>query len=310
VQLLKLRYYQVKRDLGIWVILLALLSFFGISAVAESKPLYGFGIVGIIAVLLLVYHLNRKDLLFVQHYLGQASVRIANNYSLLVLPASLALVSVYQIKTAVLLQLIAAGIAFTRSSNYYFKQDVLTRKIPPAQFEFRAGLRTNILVLIPLVFIVLFLSPVKFFLLAALFLMNTVVCSFYQEQEPLLMLNPEGKSVQSFLDGKRKFLQKFFLYSNVPILVINSILHFELIGYNLAIIPALVLLANYTIYAKYASYKPNTKQVAGLDALFVYLATVLPFALPLSYLLVTSYRKKAFLDLEHYCNDSSKNTAV
>lgn len=310
MQLLKLRYYQLKRDLGIWFVLLLLLAFFGIRTVADSRPDYGLGIVGIIAVVLFSYHLNRRDLQFVRHYFGQASLRIAKNYSLLVVPASIALLSIDQFVNALLLQIVAALIAFTSKASKNFRLRILTDWIPAQHFEFRSGIRKNSLLLLPIAMLVLLLSPVKFFLLAALFIFNSIICSFYQDNEPLLMLNAEGKSIQDFMDTKRKFLQKFLLYTNVPLLIINSLLHTELLAYNLAIVPSFFLLANYTIYSKYANYSPGTRQLTKLDALFVYVATIMPLALPLSYFVSKTYNKKALLNLQPYCNDSYQTTGV
>jgi len=300
VQLLKLRYYQLKRDLGIWTLLIAAVVFLVsqyISSVGEKESNF---LILIIFILLLNYQQHRKDLSFINNYLTYPRLQILLNYNLLCLPISIAFIYNHHFLQALILHLSYYLIVFTntnfRNPRYLF----VTSRIPPQQFEWISGIRKTMLMLIPIYLIAIVLSPVKLFGVVALFLTNVIFLSFYNDFEPLSMLNTKNLSAENFLSEKTKFLNKMILFTNLPLLIVNSIFCPEIIWFNVGFIIGFFLLGNVAIYIKYAYYEPNQSLHFNMDYLILFAAVFFPYLLPLSIYLGYSNRKKAINNLNRF----------
>jgi hypothetical protein len=300
VQLLKLRYFQIKRDLSYWFIIIVLGVFYVSKNVSEISFNYRLILSVSYLVILLNYHYNRKDLNFLSKYFGNPKLNLCLNYNLLTLPISLANFLSQNYLYCIVLHLSVTLIPFLVVKPSSPKLIFMKRFVPASQFEWIAGLRSSFYLLIPLFILVLFFSPVKFFGPVTLFLLNTIFLGFYKYFEPLLMLNPEGLSSEDFLDRKIKFLMKTILIFNVPPLLINSVFNLDVAWFNICFLIGFGLLASCTIYMKYSDYKPNEEQPFHMDSLLVFSAVLIPFFLPISYLLNKSYKKKALINLINY----------
>ena len=300
VQLLKLRYFQIKRDLGYWVIIIAAVVFFAAKGISEVSLNYALGLAGVFLFLLYAYHNSRKDLNFITKYFNDPKTNICISYNLLTLPISSALLFQQHWILASGLHIGATLVVFIHIKSNVPKLVFIQKWIPPSQFEWIAGLRSNFYILIPLFILVLFFSPVKFFGPVTLFLVNTTFLGFYRYFEPLVMLNPEGLEAQEFLDRKNNFLIKTILALNLPPLIINSVFNLDVAWFNICFLIGFALLASCTIHIKYADYKPNEEQPFHIDSLIVFAAVLIPFFLPISYLLNRSYKKKALVNLTNY----------
>jgi hypothetical protein len=88
MQLLKIRFYQLKRDLGILffpiLALASCISFFAFNH-PEKVGLY---VVAIIAYLFYSFHKNRGDLAFTYKHFNSAKAQIITEYQLFLLPFS------------------------------------------------------------------------------------------------------------------------------------------------------------------------------------------------------------------------------
>lgn len=246
------------------------------------------------------YHFNRKDLNFLSKYFKYPKFNLWLNYNLLTLPLSSAIFLNQDYFCAVALHLAITVIPFLVVKPSLPKLIFMKRFVPASQFEWIAGLRSSFYVLVPLFILVLFFSPVKFFGPVTLFLLNTLFLGFYRYYEPLLMLNPEGLSSENFLDQKNKFLIKTILVFNIPPLLINSVFNLDVAWFNICFLIGFSMLASYSIYMKYSDYKPNDKQPFHMDSLIVFAAVLIPFFLPISYVLSRSYKKKALINLKNY----------
>ena len=156
----------------------------------------------------------------------------------------------------------------------------------------------------------LFFSPVKFFGTVSLFLLNSIFLGFYSSFEPLVMLNPEHQDVDSFLKKKAWFFSKVILVLNIPLLLINSAFHIDIAWFNACFLAGFLLLASCAVYIKYASYKPNDELRFHIDYLLLFASALIPFLLPIAFLLNSSHKKKAIQNLLHYTDDNSQDTTV
>lgn len=303
VQLLKLRYLQIKRDLGYWMIPILLSVFFVSKEISGQSQLYAVWLAAVCVLFLYTYHTNRKDLTFIKHYLAHPLRDVCINYNLLTLSVSLAIASSGWIPIAFALHLCVTVLVFIKL-NFSGPPLLFIRKyLPASEFEWISGIRKNFIPLLILFLLALFLSPVKFFGPLALFLMNSIFLSFYNAFEPLSMLNPYNLPVEHFLKQKISFFIKVILILNVPLLLVNSVFHPDIIWFNLCFLIGFSMLASFSVYIKYANYQPKHDLKFHIDYLFFYAAALIPFLLPLSFFLNRSHKKKAIHNLLNYTND-------
>ncbi len=304
VQLLKLRYFQARRDLSYWVLIIAAAVFYVSKEVSELPALQGLYYTGLVSLLLYSYHLNRKDLNFLAKYFKNHKMQICLNYNLLVLPVTTAFALSSNWWLALLLHLLVSLTGFSGFKSGSFKLLFVSRYIPASQFEWISGVRKNFLLLCLLLVLTLILSPVKLFGLVALLLFNFVFLGFYNFFEPLLMLNPENLLPRDFLRKKISFLSNVLLCVNLPLLFINFLFNQEVLWFNIGFLFALLLLASSSVYIKYANYRPNESLRVSIDFLVLTASIFLPYLIPLGLLICFSSRKKAIANLSNYTDDT------
>ncbi len=300
MQLFKLRYFQIKRDLGIWIVIIAIASFYISKSVSETSLTYCMVFIGIVLFALYNYHINRKDLNFIRHYLNHPKLQVCINYNFLILPLSLALAFGVYWKYLFLVHLFVSLLSLITFRTRSFKFLFISKYISPANFEWISGIRRNFPALSLLILIALILSPVKLFGVVVLFLLNSVFLGFYNYCEPLLMLNPENLTAENFLKKKISFLIRMLLFINIPVLAINIIFNPEVLWFDLGFIFAFLLLAACTVYIKYANYQPNTSLRLSVDYLVLTGSVILIYLLPLSIFIYFSNKKKAINTLSCY----------
>lgn len=305
MQLLKLRYLQLKRDLSYWVVILSAGAFYISKGMGEVSQNYSPVMVGTILLFLYSYHTNRKDLNFISKYFAFPKRELCITYNLLVAPVSAGIIASGYWPLALVLHCGATLIPFSRIKINSAKLIFIGKYVPATQFEWIAGLRKNFYVLLPLLLVAMVLSPVKFFCLVALFLLNTIFLGFYNFFEPLVMFNPEGLASATFINRKVHFYTKIILLVNTPLLLINSLFQPDVAWYNVCFVAGILLLGSSTIYIKYSNYKPNDDLRFHIDYLLLFASALVPFLLPLAYLLNYSHKKKALQNLSHYINDHS-----
>src|SRR6218665_75317 len=282
MQLFKLRYFQLKRDLGFWVLLIAAGAFYLYYQAALFSRQYSLGFTLAAVAGLYSYQLNRRDLAFVKHYLQKPDLQILFNYTLLILPLSLGLALAGNWDHALLLHASAAIVSRLRPKAGTLKLAFISRFVPAKQFEWISGLRKNFYVIVPLLLVAIILSPVKFFALLALFLLNSTFLSFYGIYEPRHMLNPHHLEPAEFIDRKVNYSIKLLLLTNGPLLLVNALFHPESAWFGVCFLFGFVLLTACAVNIKYAHYRPNELQGFHADFLVLYGSILLPYLLPLA----------------------------
>ncbi len=305
MQLLKLRFFQVKRDLGYWAIAIAGTAFYIASVISEMPAKQASLLVIFITLTINNHRVNRKDLNFIRKQLDHPRIQIGSEYNLLVLPVTLAYALSDNWPLAILLHLLIFAIVFVNFKTLSIKLLAVTRIIPASQFEWVSGIRRSFFILLALVVPLLLLSPVKLFGLAALFLVDLVILGYYNFFEPLIMLNPDFLSPEDFLGKKIAFLRKSLVVVNVPVLFMNSIFNPDVMWFNIGYLFALLLLASCTVFIKYASYRPNDSMRMSVDMLVLTGSLFFPYLIPLGIIIYFSTKRKAINNLSHYCNDSN-----
>lgn len=274
--------------------------FFVSSNISTVSEQYCYSLAAIFIFLVWIYHNNRKDLHFISRYFISPKRNLQITYNLLALPVSAGMIAGHYVIPPLLLHAAvtlipllafktkAPGLAFTG------------RYLPSEHFEWISGLRKNFYLLLVLIPLAVFLSPVKFFGTLALFLVNSIFLSFYNVFEPLVMLNPEGLEAEVFLKRKIRFLCNMILGVNIPLLLVNATMHPDIAWFNACFVAGSLLLASCTVYIKYAFYTPNTEMSFHIDFLLLFASVIIPVLLPLTFLLHATYKKKALKHLSNY----------
>lgn len=300
IQLLRLKYYQLRRQWGYWIPLFGLGLFFisdYISSSSDRNAVVYFAVI----LLYIIYHFqNRKDWSFIEKHLSRPAWQVVMLYTVIILPASSAFVINKKFLLALILHMAAILVPFFFRVTFTVRTNFRIKIIPAVEFEWISGLRRTIFFFIPLVLIAIVLSPVKFFGLAALLLLNLVIAGFYSINEPLMMLNPFRFSIEEFLKSKINFCLKASIILNLPLLTVNSIVHPEQFYINVLFIIGICILHATIILIKYANYEPRTSLPTNADTIIVTISLFVPWLLPLSGLIFLNNRKKAINNLRRY----------
>lgn len=305
VQLIQLRAYQIKRDLSYWIIIIAVAAFYISKSISDYSLVYGVGLTGVVISSLYNYHLNRKDINFINKYLQRPKLQICFNYNLLIFPITFAMCLSQLWYLALLLQIAVSIVSQTTIRFSNLKLRFISKYIPSQHFEWITGTRKNFYLLCVLLLIAIVLSPVKLFGLVALFMFNLVIVGFYNFSEPVMMLNPQNLIPEIFLSKKITFLSGVLFAFNAPLLIINVLFHQEIIWFNVCFLFGFLLLAASSVYIKYSNYKPNEPGRFSIDYLALIASLFIPYLLPLGILIYFSSRKKAIANLSYYSNDTN-----
>ena len=304
MQLLKIRFYQLKRDLGILFFPILILTF-SVSYFAFNHPSkVGIYAVAIILYLFYSFHKNRGDLSFAYKHFNFAKTQIVVEYQLFLLPFSIpVLLTSFWYGFFILHALVFVIPFIDTNRKIQFKFLFLTQYFKN-DYIFISGIRKNLFVLIPLILIALVLSPLKLFPLVALFIINAVMFSFYEINESVQMVQASNKSPKQFLSNLVYSGTLKLLIINTPVLLINTIFNFDLFLFNLYFLVYNVLMLATVIVLKYADYEYK-KQGNSIQVklIIMMLGLFLPYLSPLTLIFYVQSRTEAIKNLKKYLND-------
>lgn len=304
MQLLKIRFYQLKRDLGILFFPISALAF-GISYFAFNHPQkVGLYAVAIIVYLFYSFHKNRGDLSFAHKHFNSAKTQIIAEYQLFLLPFSLpVLLTDYWYSFFVLHGLILAIPFLDTTRKIQFKFLFITKHFKN-DYVFISGIRKNLFVLIPLILIALTLSPLKLFSLVALFIFNAVVFSFYEVNESVQMIQASNKTPKQFLSGLLRSAATKLIIINAPVLIVNTLFNSDLFLFNFYFLVYNILMLATVIVLKYADYQYKKQgNSIQIKLIIMILGLFIPYLSPLTLIFYVQSRTEAIKNLNNYLDD-------
>ena len=305
MQLLKIRFFQLKRDLGILFFpILALAS--AISYFSFSHPeKVGLYVGAIIAYLFYSFHKNRGDLAFAYKHFKSAKTQIVTEYQLFLLPFSVPILfTTYWYIFCVLHALVFAIPFIDTNRKIQFKFLFLTQYFKN-DYIFISGIRKNLFVLIPLILVALLLSPLKLFPLVALFIVNAVVFSFYEVNESVQMIQASGKTPKQFLSSLLSSAAAKLFLVNAPVLIINTVFNFDLFLFNFYFLVYNLLMLATVIVLKYADYEYKRQgNSIQIKLIIMILGLFIPYLSPLTLIFYIQSRAEAIKNLNNYLDDS------
>jgi hypothetical protein len=305
MQILKIRFYQFKRNLGILFFpMLALTS--AISFLAFNHPRkYGYYAVAIISYLFYSIHKNRSDLSFVYKHFNRPKEQVILEYQLFLLPFSIpVLFTSYWFCFFILHVIVFLVPLFEVRPGFQFKFLFLSEYLKN-DYVFIAGIRKNFFVLLVFSLIALVLSPLKLFPLVALFLCNMTLFSFYDVNESVQMIQASAKTPARFLSEKTGSAVSKLVLLNLPVLIINALFNNDLFLFNMYFLVYNLLMLGTVVALKYAAYQykkaGNTNQV---KLIIMILGLFNPYLFPLTIIFYFQSRAEAIKNLSNYLDDT------
>ena len=305
MQLLKIRFYQLKRDLGILFFpLLALASCISYFAFNHPEKV-GLYMIAIITYLFYSFHKNRGDLSFAYKHFNSAKNQIITEYQLFLLPVSIpVLFTSYWYSLFILHMLVFAIPLIDVKHKIQFKFLFLTQYFKN-DYIFISGIRKNLFVLVPLILIAVFLSPLKLFPLVALFIANAVVFSFYEVNESVQMIQASNKTPKQFLSCLLSSAVIKLVIVNAPVLIVNTLFNFDLFLFNLYFLLYNLLMLATVIVLKYADYQYKKQgNSIQIKLIIMILGLFIPYLSPLTLIFYIQSRAEAIKNLNNYLDDS------
>jgi hypothetical protein len=298
----------------------------GIAGIGLIRVIFLIGIIGFITALLFVktsktpdsyysavvflsivgaIHFKRQDKEFLKCHFNNYRLICFVEYLLLLVPILSFLLYHHQTIVAGTI-IIAMGVLinFDVKPRQRSINTSLQRLIPYNCFEWKAGVRKN-LYLIVTIWIVGLCTP--FFIGSApvvIFVLGIFSINFYETGEPIQMIMAFEKGTNKFIFYKLKMQFILFSILTIPLIIGFMIFHFE--RWYIPIFEYLIFLSLhiYVILVKYAFYEPNIKPVGAqlINAVGLFFAMI-PFLIPVLWLLSIRFYLKAYENLNFYLND-------
>lgn len=305
-QLLTIRYFQLKRDLGVlFFVIIILITYLSYTVFTHPKQ------IGVYYALLLLYllhsfHRNRKDKTFVILHLNKPQQQFLLEYQLALLPFSLGSLLSEQWFCFFIIHFLGLTIIMFGSQKLHFSHKYLfLTQWFKHNFIFISGLRQNLIAFVLLVIVALVLSPLKLFPLVALFLVNQIIMNFHNTNEGFQLLKAKNLTAKVFLKSILLKQLGLLLIINSPVVIINSLFNADMFLFNLYFLGYNALMLAATICIKYENYKPNKqlrmpilKQALMLFGLFI------PFLAIITAIYFIQTRADSIKNLNHYLDDT------
>lgn len=300
-QLLKIRYFQLKRDLGfLFFVLVALASCVSFLVFNYQKQI-GLYVVGIILYLFYNFHKNRGDTAFINKHFESATIQIVIEYQLFLLPFSIPCLFTAYWYCFFALHIFTFLLPFIDiKTKIQFKYEFATRLFKN-DYVFVSGVRRNLLLLIILFLLALALSPLKLFPLVALFLFNNIIFSFYEINESIQMLQASQQTSKQLIASSLSSGAWKMIMVNFPVLVINSLFNTDLWLFNMYFLAYNILILATVIALKYENYQyKNSVNNHKIKLIVMILGLFIPYLFPLAIIFYIQSRASAIKNLNYY----------
>jgi len=305
--LIRIRFLQSGRllkELGLYSVLIVAAIIVGVYAshLAFNMQSGAVFLTGIILLTCLSIQSIRNDLHFISRHLQHPWMEIYSEYALMILPfAAAALFTANWYFFFILF----ACIGFIPLYKPVFRQRTMFRKmgrmISPQDFEWMSGIRRMYLYIFPLYTVAVLCCWLKILPLVLLWIITTLVVSFYEEGESLQVLRSPKLMPRAFLLYKITNPLLYLLLLFLPVLAVNVIFNPDFLLVNLIFIAAQLSLACFGIVFKYAMYVPGAKMRSNsIITGFVSMASVIPFFMPVPVIMTVIYYFKALKNLKPF----------
>lgn len=260
-----------------------------------------------IAYSLIVFYIHtiRSDKIFLRSHFNNYKVFLLVEYIILTIPLFLLLI--YHLQWLALMSTLAFLTACVQIEIKIKKHSLNTKVqelIPPECFEWKAGIRRSLFLIIALVVFGIATSFHIASIPLVIFILGFIPFSFYINGESVEMLISFEKSPKKLLLIKLK--QHILLFSIIVAPLILSYLIFNIDKWYIVLAEYIcfITIQSFSILSKYASYEPGYRnQGAKAADMIAGLSIFLPVLIPAVWLLIIYYFSKSINNLNFYLDD-------
>lgn len=139
------------------------------------------------------------------------------------------------------------------------------------------------------------------FVFFAIFILHLRILSLLQYNESQMLIQAFGKNAHAFLNYYLKKHLYYYLLSGVPLLILTAVLSIEVFPILFGIFILLTVHQCLSIYLKFSFYEPGKDNSDMQSLQSIMLAFLLiPFTIPIPFIYLWRYRKRAILNLNSY----------
>lgn len=308
---LKIRLIQIKREMENLGILYSLVSFILIAAVGfmfynqiKNYPNYLYATALAIFVVLNI-HVNRKDKRFISINCEYSRLIYLSEYLFFSIPLFIIIITSSRWYSLLILLSSYMAISFI---DYESKKKVgiinFSKVIPYHNFEWRSGLRKYFWYILLIYTLAVGLLFIKFVSLFLFWILVGCFALFYQECEPLNILQINEMPAQRFIQWKIKGHLLLFVILSLPIMAGYILFNPDHIWITSLVYSASLLNFILFILLKYSSYEPNAilPGSAMIGISIAYCSIIMPFLLPIPLIMCVRGLKKSLSNLDYYLN--------
>ncbi len=308
--LLKIRLKQIYRGIiGIglirFIFLVGLVGFLGFALyIKSSDKLTSQYLSAGFLLLIMIVHFKRGDKLFLKSHFSNYKALMLAEYIILSIPVLCCFlihkqwVAISQLSG--LLIIINIDLK-ARNSNLNTK---LQELIPDDAFEWKAGIRKQFFIIVPIWIIAALTSFFIGSIPIAIFILGITILSFFEKCEPYQILLSVELSATKLLTLKVKRLLQLFSTLVIPLLVLFIVFNPDKWYIPVAEYFIFCSLLIYTIMTKYAFYEPNIKSSAAqIYVALGALGGMIPVFLPVVWLMTIFFYSKSVNKLNFFLYD-------
>lgn len=284
------------------VIVLAMIVLFIFMSINSREGAYFTGSTWLI--LILALHIKRKDLTFLRSHIEKFRLLLVIEYSLISIPVITGLIYWNKYAEFVIFLILLTGIALrTKSMRKLTLNTWLQHLIPDQCFEWKSGIRSSLLFLVPLYIVGISASGWPATVPVIMIIFGLVTVGFNEKNEPLPMLLVFERSANNLLFIKiRNHLVLFSLFV-IPLLILYLFRNPEY-WYIVTIIFLMnILIQSYSVLTKYAFYQPHISSGNQIFNILGSVSVLVPFLLPLVVVLGIRFYFKSVSNLNQYLYD-------
>jgi len=308
--ILKLRLKQIFRavsEIGLFriIVLFAIVSiiFFALfTELANTKNIYY--VSGIYFLLVFFIHIKRQDIHFLKIYFEKYKTIQFFEYLIISLPLIVGLAIYNYLIIPIYLFALLITVHIEINIEKSSRNSKIQRLIPNPSFEWKAGLRKNLLSISALWLIGLTTSFFIGSVPIAILIFAIFQISFFEKGEDLQMLLALEMSSKKFIFEKIKMQILLFSALVVPLILAFLIFHSEMWYIILTEYFLLISLQIFFVILKYAFFKPGEKSAGmqmysnfGIISIFFFVF------LPIVWILTAYFYFKSVKKLNFYLND-------
>ncbi len=286
------------------IFLIGLIGFFGLflytkTSDKSTSQLVSIGLLSLITAI----QLRRGDKLFLKSHFSNYKLLILAEYLVISFPIFLLLVVHRQWGSLLYFLSLLLIVHFDLKPRYSSLNTKLQAFIPSDSFEWIAGIRKQLFIIMPIWIIS---AGTSFFIHSvpiAIFILGISTFSFYEKGEPYQMILSYEINAKKFLFLKVKRQIQFFSILTIPLIGLFLVFNFNRWYIPITEYFIFCFIHIYVIMTKYAFYEPNKKSPAAQTIGGIGVGGVIPIFLPVVWVLTIWFYIKSINNLNYYLDD-------